>query len=171
MIKQLHGGSVSPSDTDAVTVRTYADSADVDRWLALQHRAFPREARKWNHAEFVREFLSKPWWRPECLWLAEPTEGSRVSQQGLPPGDATECPLVGSVGLMPHPHEPGAACVHWLMVDPAWQRRGVGMQLLTYVESACHQFGYRELHAETLAQWQSAVRFYRAAGFRPLTNS
>src|SRR5690242_10582944 len=91
-------------------LRTYAGSHDVAAWLELRHRAFARArlgVRQWDESDFEREFLAKPWWRPEHVWFAEST--------ARPVGTVTLA-LRGE-GNAARP------VVHWLAVLPAWRRR------------------------------------------------
>jgi GNAT superfamily N-acetyltransferase len=56
--------------------------------------------------------------------------------------------------------------VHWLMVDPAWRRRGIGRLLLEHLETAAWGLGYREIFLETHAGWKAAANFYKSLGFQ-----
>jgi GNAT superfamily N-acetyltransferase len=127
---------------------------DVAAWLALRDRAFARErvgVRAWAETDFRCEFQDRWWWRPQWMWLAENEERG----------------LVGSVTLAMR-GEPEAAkpVVHWLMVAPRWRRRGVGRLLLSHLEQAAWEAGYREIWLETHARWKAAVEFYEALGYR-----
>jgi GNAT superfamily N-acetyltransferase len=66
----------------------------------------------------------------------------------------------------------GAVCtipvVHWLLVDPAWRRRGVGRLLMLHLELAAWHDGYREIELETHAGWGAAVAFYQSMGYAPV---
>ncbi len=58
--------------------------------------------------------------------------------------------------------------VHWLLVDPAWRRRGVGQMLMSRLESAAWEVGYRQVELETHAKWKDAVAFYQSMGYAPV---
>jgi GNAT superfamily N-acetyltransferase len=138
------------------TIRTYRDERDIDVWVELRARAFADQkpaVRAWSKADFADEYLAKPWWSPDRLWLAEAT------------GEA-----VGSVTLAFRGR--GAVAmpvVHWLMVAPEWRRRAVGKLLIGTLESACWQAGYRRVALETHAGWAAAERFYRSLGYGDCT--
>lgn len=142
-----------------VRLRHFEGPGDVDLWLELRRRAFARErfgVRDWTAAEFAREFLEKPWWRPERLWFAVP----ELAASGGPPA-------VGTVALARRSGAAGdRAVLHWLAVLPAWRRRGVARLLVSAAEAACWDAGEREIWLETHAAWQAAVQFYEALGYR-----
>jgi GNAT superfamily N-acetyltransferase len=134
-------------------VRTFCE-LDVEDWLKLRAAAFARErvgVRKWSAEDFLEEFVHKWWWRPEWMWLAENEQQE----------------LVGSVTLAMR-GEPEAAkpVVHWLMVAPRWRRQRVARLLMSHLERAAWEAGYREIWLETHVGWEAAVKFYEALGYR-----
>ena len=58
------------------------------------------------------------------------------------------------------------ADVHWLMVHPGWQRRGIGRCLLQQLEQVMWHKGATQLCVETHRGWESAVRLYERLGYR-----
>jgi GNAT superfamily N-acetyltransferase len=156
MTKRLETApSLAP--VDGVAVRTFLPE-NVAAWLALRDRAFARErvgVRAWSEADFRGEFLDRWWWRPQWMWLAEHAESDRTAE------------LVGSVTLaMRGSEEAARPVVHWLIVAPRWRRRGVGRLLLSNLERAAWEAGHHEIWLETHAQWEAAVKFYEALGYR-----
>lgn len=135
-----------------VSVRTFSGERDIEAWLELRRRAFANErpaVRPWSGAAFSAEFLDKPWWSHERLWFAEAA------------GQA-----IGSVTLaMRGDGASTTPVVHWLMVVPEWRRRGVGRLLITTLEAASWEAGYRQIALETHANWTAAAAFYRALGY------
>jgi GNAT superfamily N-acetyltransferase len=135
-------------------LRTFAGEDDVQVWLKLREQAFAGEGlavRRWNDADFRREFLSKAWWWKHHSWFAE---------------DPSSLETVGTITL--GLRGSGAAAipvVHWLAVLPAWRRRGVARSLLSLLEARAWDLGYRQVRLETHAAWQSAVRFYKVFGY------
>lgn len=63
--------------------------------------------------------------------------------------------------------EQGRPVVHWLIVDPAFRRRGIGRLLVATLESACWQAGERQVWLETHTGWREATAFYSALGYVP----
>lgn len=143
-----------------VSLRTFRKPEDIAEWLELRRLAFAGEtpgAGEWSEAHFRQEFTSKWWWRPEGMWFAVASDSG------------AEVP-VGTITLAMR-GEPGAAVpvVHWLAVLPEFRGHGVGRLLLAMLEREVWRRELREIRLETHAGWQSAVRFYQAAGYQPLT--
>jgi GNAT superfamily N-acetyltransferase len=140
-------------------LRTLEMPDDVSRWLALRDRAMADQlpsARLWTEADFHVEMVNKPWWRVDRTWLAvhanEPF-GNFV-------GAVTLAMREGKLASVP--------VVHWLLVDPIWRRRGIGRMLLSRLEQAAWDGGWREVQLETHAGWAAAVAFYQSMGYAPL---
>ncbi len=134
--------------------------SDIDRWLELRRQAFARErlgVRHWDRDDFEREMLAKDWWLPDRMWLVE-----------TPAQDDTPSRLVGAVTLaMRGQGEKSVPVVHWLIVLPAWRRRGIGRLLMATLEAECWNLGFRQVRLETHLRWQRAVQFYERLGYRP----
>lgn len=146
-------------EVDGIRLRHYAGPQDIETWLDLRRRAFAREKvgiGNWTVYDFHREFLTKPWWRPETMWLAE-------AQPLLLPFT-----VVGTVTLARRGDEPDAKpVVHWLFVAPAHRRRGIGHLLLATLEAAVWDSGERQIWLETHAAWREALRLYESLGYEP----
>jgi GNAT superfamily N-acetyltransferase len=138
-----------------VSVRTLLVPDDVEPWLTLRERAMGGETpavRSWTDADFRTEMLNKKWWRDEWTWIAiDASRGQRVV------GSVTLAMRVGANSTLP--------VVHWLLVDPAWRRRGVAKLLISYLERAVWESGWREIELETHAGWAAAVGFYQSMGY------
>ena len=52
-----------------------------------------------------------------------------------------------------------------MRVDPSWQRRGFGEQLLVALEQRAGELGYRTLHLDTTVQNHGAQQLYRKHGW------
>jgi len=146
---------------DGVLVESFGGIDDIDGWLEVRNAAMAAQtaaARPWKQSDFEREFLEKPWWRPEHLWIARAATGASATRQPARPA--------GIVSLELRPTaEPVRGVIHWLAVHPAFQRCGIGRLLLATLEQACWDAGVRRVQAETLALWRPAVSFYRQAGY------
>jgi len=154
----------------SVTVRHYLGDQDIEPWLALRRAAFARErlgVRDWTRADFEAEFLSRWWWRPENMWLAEtvPSDDSDAANEKSTPA------LIGTVTLAFRGDEENAVpAVHWLAVHPGYRRRGIARHLLAHLEAAVWQLSLRQIFLETHDAWSSAAHLYRSLGYLPAAN-
>jgi ribosomal protein S18 acetylase RimI-like enzyme len=147
---------IQPSE---VRLRPFAGPGDIAAWLTLRAAAFAgaiAEGRPWTAEDFQREFLSRPWWRAESMWLAE-------AETEMPGGTSA---VVGSVVLGRSGRPPrDRACLQWLMVAPAYRRRGIGRALVARAEREALERGETEITLETHADWREAVRLYDRLGY------
>lgn len=155
-----------PGSIGRFTCRNYEGPQDIAAWLRVRREALaqlPPSGREWTAADFHREFLQQPWWAPQRMWFALPVAvGEQSPPAPLAEPMGTVCLAVRETGGVPR------AAIGWLLVRPAWQRRGVGRLLLTVAEQAAWDAGARQVYLETHAAWQAAVAFYRQAGYAPL---
>ena len=144
-------------DVPGIYVRNFIAPGDVAAWLAVRDRAMADQVprvRAWSESDFFSEMQSKPWWRPERMWMAIALETS------APIGAVTLALREGAESTIP--------VVHWLLVDPAWRRRGIGRLLISHLELAAWNDGWREVELETHANWTAAVSFYQSIGYAPV---
>jgi len=160
-----------------VEVRHFLGPDDIPQWIELRNRAFARETvgvRQWDEADFRREILDKPWWSPDRLWFAVATPETADQDSTAPAslGLAAAPPsgrVVGAVVLADRGvAEKAQAAIHWLMVAPAWRRRGVGQHLIAALEARAWELGHRRVVLETHAGWRSAGHFYERLGYLPM---
>lgn len=162
----------TPAGVAGVTLRTYCDASDITPWLALRDRAFAKQklgVRAWSTDDFAQEFLTKPWWRPERMWLAETTVAAPLlpgGQNYSEPREQAGPRLVGTVTLAMRGDGPTARpVVHWLMVDPRYRRQGIGRLLMQTLEQTAYGLGHRQVWLETHAAWNAAARLYEQMGY------
>jgi ribosomal protein S18 acetylase RimI-like enzyme len=60
---------------------------------------------------------------------------------------------------------PERAEIKRMRVDPVWQRRGFGEQVLAALEQRAGELGYRTLHLDTTMQNHAAQQLYRKHGW------
>ena len=141
----------------AIRLRHYRGDEDIGVWLNLRQRAFARQTlgvRQWDEQDFRREFLEKPWWRPDWMWFAE----LRTDDKPNCVGTVTLALRQSLVSTIP--------VVHWLSVLPQWRRLGVGRLLMNALELAAWDAGFREVALETHAAWREAQGFYDALAYQ-----
>lgn len=157
--KQL-AGPPAAADVPGISVRQLALPDEIRPWLTLRERAMAGEtpaARPWMESDFRREFIDKPWWQNDHAWCAAVND---VGEGGS---------LAGAVILGLREGQGGAVpVVHWLLVDPAFRRSGVGRALMSRLERAAWDAGWREVQLETHAGWAAAVAFYQSIGYAPV---
>ncbi|RSK37213.1 GNAT family N-acetyltransferase [Hymenobacter metallilatus] len=118
----------------------------------------PQTPPEWDAYYHLRyTVLRQPWQQPPGSERA-PDDAAPTTTHALllaPEGYAL------GVGRL-HPSGPGQGQLRFMAVHPAWQGRGVGRQVLEYLEAAAWQQGLTELllHAR-----QAAVPFYARLGY------
>lgn len=176
--RQLDAPPVAAEVPD-ICVRNMKLPDDIAAWLELRKGAMSAVspgARLWSEHDFRTEMLSKPWWLPNHTWLAiagepcSPEEAAiapRPATRRSPAGDSlSTSSLVGSVTLAVREGSTRTVpVVHWLLVDPAWRRRGIARLLMQHLEQAAWNEGWREIELETHAGWPAAVAFYQSIGY------
>lgn len=149
-----------------VVLRNYGGERDIEPWLGLRRVAFARErlgVRDWIRADFEAEFLSRWWWKPERMWLAETVTASSGSKFPLP--------IVGTVTLAFRGEQsPSVPVVHWLAVHPKWRGQGIGRLLMAQLEATAWDLGERQISLETYDAWTGAAAFYHKLGYLPAAN-
>jgi ribosomal protein S18 acetylase RimI-like enzyme len=151
--------ATAPMRPSEVRLRPFAGPGDIAAWLSLRAAALAGaivEGRPWTAEDFQREFLSRPWWRAESMWLAEADVAGGTSS-------VVGSVVLGRSGRPPHDR----ASLEWLMVAPAYRRRGIGRELVETVERAALERGETEITLETHADWREAVRLYERLGYVP----
>jgi len=175
--KTLRGPSLLAPLPENVSIRPYQSEQDARAWLELRSLAFSRQQRgvqAWDRADFDREFLQKPWWKPARMWLAElpPLECSSepvANPLSLLRPQAGQPQLIGTVTLAER-MLPGETryVLHWLLVAPRWRGQGIATALAARLEAAVWELGGRAVYLETHAAWSEAAALYRKLGYEEL---
>ena len=154
--------------SDAEAVAALARACRSEKWRQEGRQKGRQEegphAGHFLPAGVLAELAGRPG-RAVQAWLAWPLD------ERMPPAVATPAtglpprhPL-GLVTLVVVPAVPPRASIGWLLVDPAFRRRGVAQALVTAALAAAHAAGTERVTAETLPTWPAAAAFWRAAGF------
>ncbi|WP_426493343.1 GNAT family N-acetyltransferase [Hymenobacter sp. 102] len=118
----------------------------------------PRSAAEWTAYYQLRyAVLRQPWQQPEGSERADDDAAPTTTHALImaPEGYAA------GVGRL-HPSGPAQGQVRFMAVHPAWQGRGVGRQVLAYLEAAARRQHLSEL---VLHARESAVPFYERQGY------
>ena len=141
----------SGGDLPGITIRPF-EPDDFDAWATLRDAALAglvAGGRPWTREDFDREFAASR------VWVA-------VTAAPLPR-------LVGTIALGRAGRPPDDySTLQWLMVDPAFRRRGIGRALVAVVERAAWDLGERRLTLETHSNWRDAREFYGQLGYAPV---
>jgi GNAT superfamily N-acetyltransferase len=161
--KQLTAPPVAV-DAAGFHVRQLSVPDDLPRWLALRDRAMADQTpavRRWSAADFHTEMIAKPWWHSDRSWIAINVAASNEISV-----------MIGAVTLaLRESATTSVPVVHWLLVDPAFRRRGIARTLVSRLERTAWDAGWREVQLETHAGWSAAVAFYQSIGYAPRDRS
>jgi GNAT superfamily N-acetyltransferase len=145
----------------AITLRPLSDGDSLDELTAMLHRAFSRLGRMGVNCTCVDQSVA-------------------VTRERIEKGACyvavCDARLVGTVTLYgPGPgsesawyHRQAVASVHQLGVDPEFQARGLGTDLLAFAEGWAREHGYQELALDTPQPAEHLVGFYVGRGYRPV---
>ncbi len=160
-----------PSELDGLVIRHYTDPADIGPWIELRQLAFAKSRiglARWENADFEREFLQKPWWQPERMWLAE-LPPLQCTSEVAPSLFQFAKPVAGKprlIGAITWSDrilsEKTIPAVNWLMVSPLHRRCGLAKKLLNLMEISVWNAGFRQIQLETHIAWAAAVNYMRS---------
>jgi len=153
-----------PAHAAAALVKFVGGERETDRVRQLARAV--REAGEVapRAAGLLAETVSRPDRQVE-VWLAQPTGQPAVP----PPSQPDGLPLLGLVTLVAGRSAAGErASIAWLLVHPVARRRGIGRLLVGQALRRAQAQGAREVGVECRADWQGAIAFWEAVGFRRL---
>jgi ribosomal protein S18 acetylase RimI-like enzyme len=115
-------------------------------------------------AGLLAETVSRPD-RQVAVWLALPPGQPAVHPPSQPDGPA----LLGLVTLVAGQSAAGErASIAWLLVHPVARRCGIGRLLVGHALRRAQAQGARDVEVECRSDWQGAIAFWEAVGFRRL---
>ena len=76
--------------------------------------------------------------------------------------------VVGGVGVAEFEDLPGCCELQKLYLAPAFHGRGLGSQMIRYIEDRARALGYRQIYLETHTALQAARRAYERCGYRSI---
>ena len=76
--------------------------------------------------------------------------------------------VVGGVGVAEFDDLPGGCELQKLYLAPAFHGRGLGSQMIRYIEDRARALGYRQIYLETHTALQAALRAYERCGYRSI---
>ena len=140
-------------------IRRWDPTDGVSPVTALLHRAYAdlaamglRYVASHQDDEVTRQRLLK-----DVSWVAE--------EEGAVVGTIALCPWTALCEPAEAYRRPGLWLFHQFGVDPAWQRRGIGLALLAAAEDHARAAGARELGCDTAVGAVHLVKLYRRLGF------
>jgi GNAT superfamily N-acetyltransferase len=160
--RRNHGGS--RPGMKAITLRPLGEGDSLDELTAMLHRAFSRLGAMGLNCTCVDQSVAMTRERIEKGACYVAVCGGR---------------LVGTITLYaPGPNakiawyrRQAVASVHQLAVDPDFQDRGLGTDLLTFAEGWAREHGFRELALDTPQPAKHLVGFYISCGYRPVESA
>lgn len=146
-----------PATSMKIRPAAVADRERIHAILAATRR-FTRQEIGW-----AMELIDQASMQPskgdyEAYVLEEPSSGPRRAIRGY-------------VLFGPTPMSDGVFDLYWIAVDPEWQGRGMGRELLRFVENEVRRQGGRMLLIETSSKrsYEPTVRFYQRAGYQEIS--
>ena len=145
--------------TQSVALRALRDGDSLGELTAMLHRAFSRLRRKGLNCT--------------CIDQSVAVTRERI-EKGACFVAVCDRRLVGTITLYDTDlesesawyHRRAVASIHQLGVDPEFQGRGLGTQLLKFAEGHARARGYQELALETPEPAKHLVAFYAGLGYR-----
>jgi GNAT superfamily N-acetyltransferase len=145
----------------AITLRPLSDGDSLDELTAMLHRAFSRLGRMGLNCTCVDQSVA--------------VTRERI-EKGACHVAVCDARLVGTITLYgPGPDSEIAwysrqavASVHQLGVDPEFQDRGLGPDLLEFAEDWAREHAFQEIALETPQPAKHLVEFYMGHGYRPV---
>jgi DNA-binding MarR family transcriptional regulator/N-acetylglutamate synthase-like GNAT family acetyltransferase len=127
-----------------VSIRDYYTSEDITNMIEKQ-RSFYAVAHGWDETflSYLYETFNAD---IEKIWIAE--SGGKFA---------------GCIGLVNHDEK--TAQLRWFLVDPAFQKKGVGTQLLESIVQYCRENKYESIFLWTVSTMSTARPLYKKFGF------
>ena len=76
--------------------------------------------------------------------------------------------VVGGIGVAEFDGLPGGCELQKLYLDPSLRGRGLGRDMIRFIEDRARELGYRQIYLETHTSLQAAIRAYEHSGYRPI---
>lgn len=145
----------------AITLRPLSDGDSLDELTAMLRRAFSRLGQMGLNCTCVDQSVAVTRERIEkgACYVAV-CDGRLVGTLALyEPGPGSESAWY---------HRQSVVSVHQLGVDPEFQGRGLGTDLLTFAEGWAQEHGYQELALDTPQPAKHLLAFYMGCEYRPV---
>jgi ribosomal protein S18 acetylase RimI-like enzyme len=145
-------------------VRSFGLEGDAERVRQLAQAVQDTGDVAPRGAGLLAETVSRPHRRVEA-WLALPDACPGGHRPGQPGPE-----LLGLVTLVAGRSAAGErASIAWLLVRPEARRSGIGRLLVGQACRRARDQGAREIEVECRSDWQGAIAFWEAVGFRRLS--
>jgi GNAT superfamily N-acetyltransferase len=148
----------------AALVRSFGLERDAERVRQLAQAVHAKGDVAPRGAGLLAETVSRPDRQVEA-WLALPDACPGGHAPGQPGPE-----LLGLVTLVAGRSAAGErASIGWLLVHPEARRRGIARLLVGQACRRARDQGAREVEVECRSDWQEAIAFWEAVGFRRLS--
>ena len=143
-IQEILSTSFKEKDVEAVSVRSYYTSDDINNMIEQQW-LFYNQVHKWDNSflAYLQETFNAP---IERIWIAE------INRE-----------FAGCIGLLNDGNKVGQ--LRWFLVNPSFHKKGIGTQLINSLVQYCKELDYERIFLWTVSDMVTARPLYKKFGF------
>jgi len=143
-IQEILSTSFKEKDVEAVSVRSYYTSDDINNMIEQQW-LFYNQVHKWDNSflSYLKETFNAD---IERIWIAE------INRE-----------FAGCIGLVNDGNKVGQ--LRWFLVNPSFHKKGIGSQLINSLVQYCKELDYERLFLWTVSNMVTARPLYKKFGF------
>jgi DNA-binding MarR family transcriptional regulator/N-acetylglutamate synthase-like GNAT family acetyltransferase len=143
-IQEILSTSFKEKDVEAVSVRSYYTSDDINNMIEQQW-LFYNQVHKWDNSflSYLKETFNAD---IERIWIAE------INRE-----------FAGCIGLVNDGNKVGQ--LRWFLVNPSFHKKGIGSQLINSLVQYCKELDYERLFLWTVSDMVTARPLYKKFGF------
>ncbi|MFE4030338.1 GNAT family N-acetyltransferase [Priestia sp. YIM B13551] len=143
-IQEILSTSFKEKDEEAVSVRSYYTSDDINNMIEQQW-LFYNQVHKWDDSflAYLQDTFNAD---IERIWIAE------INRE-----------FAGCIGLVNDGNKIGQ--LRWFLVNPSFHKKGIGSQLISSLVQYCKERDYERLFLWTVSDMVTARPLYKKFGF------